>query len=109
MLASVAGIIGSRGQAAYNASNTFMDAFAEYRMQQGLTASTIDIGVVTGVGYVAEHMDRVAQITVSVFHDSLDEKELLALVKAAINFDPKDASSRQTITGCKLFSGEVLP
>ena len=108
MLASISGIIGSRGQAAYAASNTFMDAFAEYRMQQGLTASAIDIGVVTGVGYMAEHMPLEARNS-ALIHDSLNEKELLAVVKAAINFNPKDASSHQTITGCKLLPDEVLP
>ena len=101
MLASVAGITGNRGQAAYAASNTFMDAFAGYRSQRGLPASTIDIGVVSEVGYVAEHAPREAQIRAS-FHDVLTEKELLALVKAAINHDSKDDNSWQTITGCKL-------
>lgn len=108
LLASVAGIVGSRGQAAYAASNTFMDAFAEYRSQQGLPASVIDIGVVVGVGYVAEHQDREAQIRATA-HDLINEKELLALVKAAINFDSKDAYTRQTITGCKLLPDQSLP
>ena len=108
MLASLSGIVGNRGQAAYAASNTFMDAFAEYRSQQGLPASTIDIGVVAGVGYVAEHQHREAQIR-ALAHDLVNEKELLALVKAAINFDSKDAYTRQTITGCKLLPDQALP
>lgn len=109
MLASLAGIVGTRGQAAYAASNTFMDAFAEYRSKQGLAASTIDLGVVIDVGYVAEHKPREAQIRTTT-HDVLNEKELLALVKAAINMDSnKDAASRQTITGCKLSRDEPFP
>lgn len=105
MLASLTGIIGNRGQAAYAASNTFMDSFANYRTLQGLPASTIDIGVVAGVGYVAEHKSREAQIR-SVAHDLLNEKELLALVKTAINFESKedagDLNSHQILAGCKL-------
>ena len=109
MLASLAGIVGTRGQAAYAASNTFMDAFAEYRSKQGLAASTIDLGVVIDVGYVAEHKPREAQIRTTT-HDVINEKELLALVKAAINIDSnKDAPSRQTITGCKLSPDEPFP
>ena len=108
MLASGAGIVGSRGQAAYAASNTFMDAFAEYRSKQGLAASTIDIGIVIDVGYVAEHSAREAEIR-SWAHDVINEKELLALIKAAINLDSRDAYSRQTITGCKLVPEKDLP
>ena len=108
MLASLAGIVGTRGQAAYAASNTFMDAFAEYRSRQGLAASTIDIGIVIDVGYVAEHKPREAQIR-STAHDVINEKELLALVKAVINLDSKDAYGRQTITGCKLSPDKAFP
>ena len=108
MLASLAGIVGSRGQAAYAASNTFMDAFAEYRSRQGLAAATIDIGIVIDVGYVAEHKPREAQIR-STAHDVINEKELLALVKAAINLDSKDTYNRQTITGCRLFPDQAFP
>ena len=108
MLASLSGIVGNRGQAAYAASNTFMDAFAQYRSRQGLPASTIDIGVVADVGYVAEHKSREAQIR-ALGHDLINEKELLALIKADMNFDSEDAYSRQTITGCKLLPDQSLP
>ena len=108
MLASLAGIVGTRGQAAYAASNTFMDAFADYRSRQGLAASTIDIGIVIDVGYVAEHKPREAEIRTSA-HDVINEKELLALVKAAINLDSRDAYGRQTITGCKLSPDKAFP
>ena len=109
MLSSAAGITGNRGQAAYAASNTFMDAFAGYRSQRGLPASTIDIGVVGDVGYVAEHAPREAQIRAS-FHDLLNEKEVLALVKAAINKNySKDGSNWQTITGVKLLPDQPFP
>ena len=68
MLAYLSGIVGNWGQAAYAASNTFMDAFAKYRSSQGLPASTSDIGVVAWVGYVADHELREAQIRASA-HD----------------------------------------
>ena len=108
MLASLSGIVGNRGQAAYAASNTFMGAFAEYRSLRGLPASTIDIGVVADVGYVAEHKERETQIR-ALGHDLINEKKLLALVKAAINLDSRDAYNRQTITGCKLLPDRDLP
>ena len=110
-LASGSGITGNPGQAAYAASNTFLDAFAEYRTALGLPASVIDIGIVDGVGYVAENKDREAQIATAA-HDRLAEDELLALVRAAISGAFNGGGGQpgtQTLTGFKLFPGRPLP
>ncbi|KAI4116766.1 MAG: hypothetical protein LQ345_002869 [Seirophora villosa] len=108
MLGSLSGIVGNRGQAAYSASNTFMDAFEQYRRFQGLPASTIDLGVLADVGIVAEDKELRAQMQ-GFGHDVVQERELLALIKAGINLNPKDLHSGSTITGCKLVAGLPLP
>ncbi|MCJ1285020.1 hypothetical protein MMC26_004357 [Xylographa opegraphella] len=101
LLSSISGIAGTRGQATYAASSTFLDAFAQYRTARGLPASSIDLGVVADVGYVAENMDRQAQITANA-NDQVLEKEYHALLKAAICQQPTGSDHCQTITGCKL-------
>ncbi|MCJ1437155.1 hypothetical protein MMC27_006540 [Xylographa pallens] len=101
LLSSISGIAGTRGQATYAASSTFLDAFAQYRTVHGLPASSIDLGVVADVGYVAENMDRQAQITANA-NDQVLEKEYHALLKAAICQQPAGSDHRQTITGCRL-------
>jgi len=108
LLASGSGIIGNAGQAAYAASNTFLDAFASYRSELGQPTTAIDIGIVESVGYVAENPDRQAEIA-QVAHDRLSEDELLALIKAAITGAFSDNHSEQTITGCKLLPNKPLP
>ena len=113
MLGSASGILGNPGQAAYAASNAFLDAFAYYRQSLGLPASTIDIGVVKDVGYVAEQIEKInvdkeAQFDFLV-HDRTEEKELHALVKAAISDRNPQCDYRQTITGMKLLPGKTLP
>lgn len=100
MLASLSGYSGTVGQAAYAASNTFLDSFAAYRRTLGLQACTIDIGIVESVGYVAENIEREADISVAA-HDRLKEVEFLALIKAAISQPTRDAF-QHTLTGCKL-------
>lgn len=108
MLASGSGIAGNRGQAAYAASNTFLDAFASYRKGLGLPACAIDIGIVESVGYVAENKDRQAEISV-VAHDRLAEDELLTLVKAAVTGAFCGNEDQQTLTGFKLLPDKPLP
>ncbi|CEO60924.1 hypothetical protein PMG11_05381 [Penicillium brasilianum] len=54
MFSSVAAAAGSAGQANYTAANTFLGAFARYRQSLGLTASVLDVGWITDVGYVSQ-------------------------------------------------------
>ncbi|KAL9609347.1 MAG: hypothetical protein Q9167_005871 [Letrouitia subvulpina] len=108
MLASGSGFNGIAGQAAYAASNTFLDSFAAYRRLLGLPASTIDIGIVEDVGYVAENIQRLPEIE-RASHDRISEAEILALVKAAMTNRTEAGDFQHTITGFKLLPGKELP
>lgn len=54
MLSSISGVIGNRGQANYSAGNTFQDGLAAYRRSLGLSAVSIDLGLMLGIGMIAE-------------------------------------------------------
>jgi acyl carrier protein len=60
--ASIAGAIGTKGQTSYAASNTFLDAFVQYRNSLGLTASAIDLAAVEDVGIIAQSKDVLSQL-----------------------------------------------
>lgn len=98
LLSSATGILGNRGQANYAAGNTYQDALAAYRRSQGLAASTIDVGAILSVGYVAENSSRVAiNKGVSVELEQIREEELHAILEYSI--DPRQNPPAQIVTG----------
>lgn len=55
MLSSVICVIGNAAQANYAAGNAYQDAFAKYRRDRGLAASTINVGIVAdSAHFIAE-------------------------------------------------------
>lgn len=84
-LSSAAGIVGNRGQAAYAAANTFLDAFCRYRQKLGLHASSIDLTAVNDVGYLADSgAERQDEVLKNLGGESMNEAEVLALIGAAV-------------------------
>ena len=52
LLSSGACVVGNSGQANYAAANGYLNGLARQRRRRGLAASTLDIGLVAGIGYV---------------------------------------------------------
>ena len=84
ILSSAAGILGTRGQGVYAGTSTFLGAFSGWRQAQSLPASTIHLGAIAEVGYVAERSDRQAAISNTYGDKGLTEREFLAFLRAAI-------------------------
>ncbi|CAG7972082.1 unnamed protein product [Penicillium salamii] len=96
MLSSVAGILGNRGQANYAAGNTFQDALAAYRVKRGLKGSSINLGSVSNVGWVAENRNSMRTHTATLF-EMLREDEVHAAIEFLI--DPHNHASHQLVLG----------
>jgi hypothetical protein len=102
LLSSSAGIVGSRGQGNYCAGNSYQDALAHYRRQQGLPGTSIDLGIVLDVGFLASNTEERVSDNTNVWNFlGVREKELHMLVQAAITGEstPGRKVPTQFITG----------
>lgn len=102
MLSSISGVVGQKGQANYSAANVFLDNFAVYRRSMGLAASSVDLGVIEDVGYVAENADLQTKFDGDVW-TPINERLLHKILRFSIlqqNGAPiNPASFTQLITG----------
>jgi len=108
-LSSAAGAVGNRGQAAYAAANCFLNSFVQYRVNLGLPASSIDLTAVSDVGYLAENAEKQAQVAENLGSETVSEKEVLALLAAAITGRIKEDCNNHCITGLKIVPGQPEP
>ena len=101
LLSSASGVVGNRGQAAYASASTFLDAFALFRRKSNLAAMSLDLGVIRGVGYVAENRHLISQLD-QISFDQMSEDEMLALIKVAIEEQMKPVHTHQITAGLGL-------
>ena len=106
MLASSAGIAGSRGQCNYAAGNAYQDALATHRRACGLRATSLDLGVILDVGLIAELLAEgsnkdLAENIARWKYAGLYAKEVLAMLHAGMTQETLHGRSLapQLITG----------
>jgi len=111
ILSSISGVIGQKGQANYAAANVFLDSFAAYRHGLSLPASSIDLGVIEDVGYVAERLDLKASFDTNIL-TPINERLLHKILHHSIlqqTSPSAKASTSQLITGLVTPQQETSP
>jgi hypothetical protein len=98
LLSSTTGIVGNRSQSNYAAGNTYQDALAIHRRALGLPATSVDLGSILSVGYVAENKSRLKAITnITVVLESLREDEIHLIFE--YHLDNRNSTAGQVVSG----------
>ncbi|MFJ4923922.1 type I polyketide synthase, partial [Streptomyces sp. NPDC088725] len=82
LFSSTAGVIGAAGQGNYAAANAYLDALAEYRRAQGLTALSIAWGPWAGSGMVADAAEIASRVRRGGFEPLAPEPAVRAMLQA---------------------------
>ncbi|GAB1212188.1 hypothetical protein ATERTT37_001318 [Aspergillus terreus] len=108
---SVSAILGSKAQANYSAANSYLDALCAYRRSIGLVGTTMNVGMVVGVGAVSEDA-QLQTVMERIGYDAVNEEELFAQIGAAVCpvgsqdklalVDSQGRDAHQIITGVNL-------
>ncbi|WP_345598190.1 type I polyketide synthase, partial [Streptomyces marokkonensis] len=109
VFSSVAGLVGSAGQASYAAVNSFLDAFSAYRRRAGLPATSLAWGVWEQSGAMTDGLaeaDRARMARSGVL--PLPPEEGLRLLDAALASDEAVLAPVRIDTGA-LRAGEAPP
>ncbi|ETS80412.1 hypothetical protein PFICI_07941 [Pestalotiopsis fici W106-1] len=100
MFSSFVMVSGNPGQAAYSAANAYTHALAQNRRSRGMAGSTIDIGAVFGVGFIARAGREHEYDVVKFIFDEVNEWELHTLfAEAVVTGRNKQVTDIEVITG----------
>ena len=80
---SASAVVGAMAQANYSAANTYLDALMSHRRTVGLKGTTMNVGMVVGVGAVAENV-ALERIMKRIGYDAVNEEELLYQLEEAV-------------------------
>ncbi|KAF2188006.1 ketoacyl-synt-domain-containing protein [Zopfia rhizophila CBS 207.26] len=115
MASSISYVIGNPGQSNYTAGNAFMVGLANYRRNIGLPASVIDIGRVTGLGYITRSTREnvrdlsIEEIRLKALYP-VSERDLHQIFAEAVLASPHDSGiSPEIITGIRSIEPDMIP
>ena len=104
---SCSAMVGAKAQANYSAANTFLDALMRNRRHMNLPGTTMNVGMIVGIGAVSETAGLQATME-RIGYDPVNEEELLYQIEEAVTAEPKMCTNfrgvdmHQNITGISL-------
>ncbi|KAI1142779.1 polyketide synthase [Hypoxylon sp. FL0543] len=83
LTSSISGSVGTATESNYCAANAFLDAFAQWRLQQGKPATSVGLGMISEVGYLHDNPD-IEALLLRKGIQPLDEEEFLQVIDLAL-------------------------
>lgn len=83
MTSSISAVLGNPGQANYSAANSYLDALARQRRQEGFPATSLALPMVLDVGVVAENEDLELSLSRKGMY-GIDQREMLKSFEVAM-------------------------
>jgi acyl carrier protein len=99
---SSAAAMGGRGQTAYAAANSFLDAFAQYRRSLGLPGASLGPTAVTDAGFLFENSEMMTSVKRNIGKNYITEAEVLSLLEATLDGTAQKSCDNHIITGVYL-------
>ena len=105
LLSSICGVFGAPSQVNYATGNTYKDGIAHYRIAKGEKAASIDLGMMTAEGVLAENQGILSLLKRSGFFMEITQPELFALLDHYCNPE----LPLQSPTQCQAIVGIEVP
>lgn len=107
MLASCTSHWGNAGQSNYAAGCTYQSSLAAHRRSLGLAATSIDVGKVSNIGFIAENAGTQSELNL-VKLGLVDQNELEVLTLLELAMQPTSHDERQPGHGGNIPNGHLL-
>lgn len=104
---SSSAICGAMAQANYAAANVYIDALMRHRRQNGLPGTTMNVGMVGGVGVVAEDA-ALQKVMERIGYESITEEELFFQIEEAVTTSTAPRNPDQEIDDHQIVTGFPL-
>nr|P0CU84.1 RecName: Full=Highly reducing polyketide synthase apmlA; Short=HRPKS apmlA; AltName: Full=Phaeospelide A biosynthesis cluster protein apmlA [Arthrinium phaeospermum]BBJ21455.1 highly reducing polyketide synthase [Arthrinium phaeospermum] len=109
ILSSISSVLGNPAQGNYASGCSFQDAFSSYRQELGLPASTVNLGIIEQIGYMARNEDLLEKNVSSEVAKGINERLLCKIIGYSILQQSGSPVSEDPYSRARMVTGLTMP
>ncbi|KAK7955014.1 polyketide synthase [Apiospora saccharicola] len=110
ILSSISSVLGNPAQGNYASGCSFQDAFSSYRQGLGLPASTVNLGIIEQIGYMARNEDLLEKNVSSEVAKGINERLLCKIIGYSILQQSRESPvSADPYSRARMVTGLTMP